>query len=72
MGTMKTYLAAEKKLVAATLAAYTVRSLGQLGYYLRRWRAGWIKFCWYWPAIAALGLFLPCSTVGATCCKPRR
>lgn len=31
MGTMKTYLAAEKKLVAATLAAYTVRSLGQLG-----------------------------------------
>ena len=29
MGTMKTYLAAEKKLVAATLAAYTVRSLGR-------------------------------------------
>ncbi len=31
MGTMKTYLAAEKKLVAATLAAYTVRSLGAAG-----------------------------------------
>ena len=30
MGIMKTYLAAEKKLVAATLA-YAVRSLGQLG-----------------------------------------
>lgn len=31
MSTMKSYLLAEKKLVVATLALYTVRSLGQLG-----------------------------------------